>query len=331
MSLLWTVAIHRAIVAADKERVEIDMPDTIDIGLLEYPGAQEAALLGLADLFEIASQPDRPNLRVTRWRADGDHLVSAEPIGAPSVVIIPSGKRGPVTADLARPFGSGLRRLHDAGTTLASVCVGAFILGEAGLLDRRTATTHWGAAEEFRTRFPAVNLDVDRLIIDDGDIITAGGMMAWTDLGLKLVDRYLGPAAMMETAGTLLVDPPGREQCYYSTFVPRLNHGDAAVLGVQHWLHATFADNIGLSDLVGRSGLEERTFLRRFRKATNITVTEYLQRFRVNKAREMLQFGLHPVEEIAWTVGYTDASAFRKVFLKIVGLSPSEFRRRFHA
>jgi transcriptional regulator GlxA family with amidase domain len=224
------------------------MPETIDIGLLEYPDAQEAALLGLTDLFEIANCPDRPTLRVARWRSEGDHLVPAELSTRPSVVIIPSGKEGPVPAEVARTFAAGLRRLHSAGTTLASVCVGAFVLGETGLLNRRSATIHWGAAEAFVARFPDVNLDVDRLIIDDGDIITAGGMMAWTDLGLKLVERYLGPAAMMATASTLLVDPPGREQRYYSTFVPRLNHGDTAVIAVQHLLHSSFADDITLAD-----------------------------------------------------------------------------------
>ncbi|MHA6732131.1 GlxA family transcriptional regulator [Devosia sp. A369] len=307
------------------------MAYSVDIGLLEYPGAQEAALLGLTDLFEIANQPNRPKLRVTRWRAEGDQSSPAVETGTPSVIIIPPGKRGPVTAEVARPFVSGLRKLHANGTTIASVCVGAFILGETGLLDGRSATTHWGAAEAFRNRFPKVALGVDRLLIDDGDIITAGGMMAWTDLGLKLVDRYLGTAAMMETAGTLLIDPPGREQRYYSSFVPTLNHGDAAVLGVQHRLHAEFANSNSLADLAGKSGLEERTFLRRFRKATNMTATEYLQRFRVNKAREMLQFGADPVEAIAWAVGYSDASAFRKVFVNVVGLSPSEYRRRFRA
>jgi hypothetical protein len=199
------------------------MPETIDIGLLEYPDAQEAALLGLTDLFEIANCPDRPTLRVARWRSEGDHLVPAELSARPSVVIIPSGKEGPVPAEVARTFATGL-------------------------LNRRSATTHWGAAEAFVARFPDVNLDVDRLIIDDGDIITAGGMMAWTDLGLKLVERYLGPAAMMATASTLLVDPPGREQRYYSTFVPRLNHGDTAVIAVQHLLHSSFADDITLAD-----------------------------------------------------------------------------------
>lgn len=308
------------------------MPEAIDIGLLEYPGAQEAALLGLEDLFEIANRPGRPHLSVTRWRIDEDNLVPAGPSGRPSVVIIPSGKGGPIPAEVARMFAAGLRRLHSTGTTLASVCIGAFILGETGLLSRRSATTHWGAAEAFATRFPDVKLDVDQLIVDDGDIITAGGMMAWTDLGLKLVERYLGSEAMMDTARTLLVDPPGREQRYYSTFVPRLTHGDAAVLSVQHFLHASFAENeITLADMATRSGLEERTFLRRFRKSTNMTVTEYLQRYRVNKARDLLQFSAQTIENIACSVGYTDGSAFRKVFHMIVGLSPSEYRRRFRA
>ncbi|KKB75885.1 AraC family transcriptional regulator [Devosia soli] len=307
------------------------MSDDIEIGLLEYSGAQEAALLGLEDLLEIANQPDRPQLRVTRWRAIGDELVPGRNTAAPSVIIIPPGKLGPVTADVARPSASALRQLHGNGTTLASVCVGAFILAETGLLDGRSATTHWETAEAFRFRFPNVYLDVDRLVIDDGDIMTAGGMMAWTDLGLKLVDRYLGTTAMMKTAGTLLIDPPGREQRYYSSFLPTLAHGDAPILLVQHWLHAEYADSISLSDMASRSGLEERTFLRRFRKATHMTATEYLQRFRVNKAREMLQFGADAVEAIAWAVGYSDASAFRKVFFQIVGLSPSDYRRRFRA
>ena len=97
------------------------MPETIDIGLLEYPGAQEAALFGLTDLFEIANRPDRPRLKVTRWRAEDNHLVAINESRAPSAMIIPSGKLGPVTAAIAQEFGPGLRDLHAAGTTLASV------------------------------------------------------------------------------------------------------------------------------------------------------------------------------------------------------------------
>lgn len=212
---------------------------------------------------------------------------------------------------------------------ICTVCGGAFLLGETGLLEGRSVTTHWAHADIFRERFPGARLDTDRLLIDDGDLISAGGLMAWIDLGLKLVDRFLGPIIMAETARYLLVDPPGREQRYYSAFSPVLNHGDAAVLKVQHWLQATGAKEMSLATLASKAGLEERTFLRRFRKATGRTAVDYCQRLRAGKAREMLQFTTLPVEAIAWNVGYSDAGAFRKVFIRITGLTPGEYRQRF--
>ncbi len=154
-------------------------------------------------------------------------------------------------------------------------------------------------------------------------------VMAWTDLGLKLVDRFLGPTIMLDTARYLLMDPPGREQRYYSAFSPNLTHGDAAVLKVQHWLQATGAKDMTLATLAARAGLEQRTFLRRFRKATGLTAVDYCQRLRVGKAREMLQFATLPIEAIAWEVGYGDPGAFRKVFIRVTGLTPGDYRRRF--
>ncbi|WP_243443336.1 helix-turn-helix domain-containing protein [Psychrobacter sp. JCM 18903] len=213
---------------------------------------------------------------------------------------------------------------------LSSVCAGAFLLGETGLLSKRKATTHWGYVEDFKQRFPDVELDVDRIIIEDGDIVTAGGAMAWTDLGLRMVDRFLGSQVMNETARMLLIDPSRREQCYYSAFSPNLTHGDTAILKVQHWLQRTNAQDIDLSTLANCAQLEERTFLRRFHKATGMTSTEYCQRLRIGEAKDFLQFSSSPVEQIAWKVGYSDASAFRKIFKRLVGLTPSEYRRRFN-
>jgi transcriptional regulator GlxA family with amidase domain len=155
--------------------------------------------------------------------------------------------------------------------------------------------------------------------------------MAWTDLVLTLVARYLGPPVMLEVARRLLVDPPGREQSYYSAFAPRLNHGDGAILKVQHWLQATQAREVELAVLAAQAGLEERTFLRRFQKATGLTTTEYCQRMRVGRAQELLQSSASTADQLAWTVGYSDPGAFRKVFTKIVGLTPSEYRKRFRA
>jgi transcriptional regulator GlxA family with amidase domain len=214
---------------------------------------------------------------------------------------------------------------------LASSCGGAFLLGETGLLSGRPATTHWAFAEPFRLRFPDVSLDTARILVDDGDIITAGGLMAWTDLGIRLIDRVLGPTIATETSRYFLVDTAGREQMHYRNFAPRLMHGDEAILKLQHWLQAKVAGSVTVADMAREAGLELRTFLRRFKAATGLRPTEYAQHLRIERARELLQFTRCPVDQIAWTVGYEDPAAFRRLFRRIVGLSAGEYRRRFTA
>ena len=315
------------------------MNQIFEIGIIIYPNAQEAAVLGLADMFEIANGiagTAARCLHASRWQLDENNgelnrLGKTMSGKTPAALLVPPGKGAPISAEIGRSYGEPLRTFHASGGTVASVCGGSFLLAEAGLLEGRTATTHFAFQEEFRHRFPKVKLAIDRLIVDDGDIITAGGMMAWTDLGLKLVDRYLGSTVMLETARTLLIDPPGREQSYYGTFVPPLNHGDAAILPAQHWMHSAFPTDISVGALARKAGLGERTFLRRFGKATGMTSTDYLQQVRINKAREILQFSQTPIDQVAWEVGYSDPSAFRKVFQRIVGLTPNDYRRRFHA
>lgn len=314
---------------------------TAQIGILLYPGAQISAVLGLTDLFHLAcqsAQTQQIGLRVRHLRADDNReprpVFDSDPHTPEDarcdVLILPPSLEPPITARDAAPLAGWLRDRHAEGAVLASVCGGAFLLGETGLLGGRAVTTHWTYEQSFQDRFPEARLEADRLIIDGGDIISAGGLMSWTDLGLKLVDRFLGPVAMAATARMLLIDPPGREQRYYSGFLPRLNHGDAAILKAQRFLQSCEGREARLAILAGQAGLEERTFLRRFQKATGLTATDYAQRLRVAKAQELLQFGRLPIEHIAWQVGYSDPGAFRKVFLRIVGLPPGEYRQRFH-
>jgi transcriptional regulator GlxA family with amidase domain len=216
----------------------------VRIGIVLYPGVQLSAAMGLTDLFKVAgrmadgAEHASPRLLVRHLRVEGeaepvvvfdsDPDASGEDPGPCDVLILPPSLEPPISADAATPLARWLRARHGEGSVLASVCAGAFLLAETGLLAGRAVTTHWGAADAFRNRFPDVALDTDRLIIDGGDIISVGGLMAWTDLGLKLVERFLGPVAMAQTARMLLIDPPGREQRYYSGFFPRLTHGDAA-------------------------------------------------------------------------------------------------------
>jgi transcriptional regulator GlxA family with amidase domain len=321
--------------------------DPVEIGLVLYPGVQEAAVLGLTDLFLLANRLaeerslDAVRLRVSHWRLQEDAVIRVfdsepgdskpGPGDGPVMVILPPTLLDPIAREAAAPYAGWLRDRHAAGATLGSVCAGAFVLAESGLLYGRAATTHWAYREALAIRFPDIALDADKLVIDDGDIITAGGYMAWTDLGLKLVDRVLGQTVMMETARFMLVDPPGREQRFYSPFAPRLNHGDEAILQVQHWLQARAARDVTLSTMAEQAGLEERTFLRRFRNATGLKPTEYCQHLRVGKAREMLEATTRSVDQIAWDVGYDDPGSFRKVFARITGLAPGDYRRRFGA
>ncbi|MER9417276.1 GlxA family transcriptional regulator [Mesorhizobium sp. M0306] len=319
--------------------------DLVEIGLVLYPGVQEAAVLGLTDLFMLANRlaversPEAARLRVSHWRLQESAVIrvfDSEPGDSgptrgngPAMVILPPTLLQPISREAAAPYAGWLRDRHTAGATLGSVCAGAFVLAETGLLSGRAATTHWAYRDALALRFPDILLDADRLVIDDGDIITAGGYMAWTDLGLKLVDRVLGSAVMMDTARFMLVDPPGREQRFYSPFAPRLTHDDEAILKVQHWLQANGARDVTLGAMAEHAGLEERTFLRRFRKATGLRPTEYCQHLRVGKAREMLETTILSIDQIAWEVGYDDPGSFRKVFARITGLVPGDYRKRF--
>lgn len=316
----------------------------LEIGLLLYPGAQLAAVHGLGDLFRVANRmaagqarQGLPRLRVSHWQADEagcvrrvfDSLPQDE--APPQVVILPPCLDDDAEQPLAACYRDWLRERHDAGVLLASVCVGAFALAEAGLLDGRTVTTHWALAAQMAARFPLVQVLPERMVIDDGDLITAGGLMAWTDLGLALVTRLLGPTIAAETARYLVVDLNRESQRHFSSFAPSLDHGDAAVLAVQRWLQGQAGAEASLTDMAARAGLGERTFLRRFRAATGMKPTEYCQQLRVTKARELLEFTRQSIEQVAWQVGYGDSGAFRKVFTRLVGVSPGDYRRRFGA
>ncbi|MDI4666778.1 GlxA family transcriptional regulator [Xanthobacter autotrophicus] len=312
-----------------------------EVGIVLYPGCQTAMVHGMTDLLDIAGyfshKRGGPRLRVSHWRPDDGggwaRAFDTHPdLGRamePSVLIVPGRLTGPMEADEAALYARWLLDRHAQGATLAANCGGVFALAATGLLSGRPATTHWLFADAFRSRFPDVRLDTDRMVVEDGDIVTAGGLMAWTDLGLRLVDRLLGSTVMADTGSFMLIDPAGREQRYYSRFSPRLTHGDEAILRVQHWLQAREAKAVSVGDMARIVAMEERTFQRRFKAATGMKPTEYAQHLRVGKARELLEFTKRSVEQIAFAVGYEDAAAFRKLFHRIVGLSPGDYRSRF--
>ncbi len=308
-----------------------------EIGLLVYPGCALSAVHGLTDLFRIAedwSGEPRRSIRVSHWQADGsavsctwdsqpgtDHQLNYV-ISPPSIIMPERMARAPTEAQW-------MKDLHAGGATLCSVCAGAFVLAETGLMDGRRATTHWAFARQLADRFPKILLADDQIVVDEGDILTAGGILAWADLGLTLVGRLLGPATMLATARFLLVEPPRQSQRPFAQFIPRFDHGDDAIRASQHFIHAHAASLQGVADLADKARMTSRTFLRRFVTATGLTPIEYLQQVRIAKAREALERTLTPVDTIAWDVGYADPAAFRKLFQKLTGLPPAAYRRQY--
>lgn len=324
----------------------------IDIAILCYPGAQLTCVHGLTDLFGYAdyfarmhsasaspatpcaaAPGDAPFLRTTHWRQEcdrSDFVCCDDAVRNPRLVVVPASQTGPPPARYSLRMPDWLVHRHREGATIAAVCGGVFLLAESGLLDGRSATTHWMFAAELEKRFPAVRVDPDRLVIDHGDLVTAGGVLAWADMGLALVGRLLGPTIMGSTARFILMDPAGREQRAYGEFRPRMSHGDRAVLAIQHWMQANVAASMSSTALAERAKLGSRTFLRRFVKATGHTPSEYQQRLRVARSKELLEFSRDTVEQIAVAVGYEDTRGFRRTFKRVIGLSPAEYRRRFH-
>ncbi|EMR33812.1 GlxA family transcriptional regulator [Vibrio harveyi] len=304
----------------------------INIAIVSYPGASKASVFGLQELFEVAN---RAAIELgAECRFDADIIDWQEDVirdGDFTVVILPPSGAEQYYLSPSEALTSWLFEQHKAGAVVTSACAGAFVLAQAGLLNSKACTTHWGLAGLFRDKFPNVRLKPESILINEGSIITAGGMMSWLDLGLELVSQLSTPLVMRLLGKMLVVDTGAREQRFYQQFMPNFQHGDSAVLNVQHYMADHFSHTISNQVLSELSCLTERTLQRRFQKATGLNLNQYLQYLRVQKACDLLESSNLAFEAIAYHVGYQDASAFRKVFIKTMGLAPKAFRARFSA
>ena len=217
----------------------------------------------------------------------------------------------------------------EQGADIASNCTGAFLLAETGLLDNKLATTHWGFVDEFRQRYPNVDLQPEQLITADGSFFCAGGGMAWLDMALFLIERYCGYDIAMASAKSNVFDISKTSRAAYSSIPAKRYHQDIAILRLQDWLDKHFHQHISVPQLAEQTAMTERTLNRRFKQATGDSLIHYLQCIRVDAAKKLLRGEPITIEAITQQVGYQDVSSFIRLFKKHTGLSPSAHRARF--
>ncbi len=229
-----------------------------------------------------------------------------------------------------REFIPWLISQHKKGAEIASYCVGAFFLAQTGLLDGKQCATHWAEASNFRALFPNIELVDDRIMTAEDGIYTSGGAYSYLNLLLYLIERHAGREMAILIAKTFMIDIDKSSQSPFMIFEGQKSHQDEPVKKAQEYIEENFGEKITVAELAQQLAIGRRTLERRFKKATSNTVTEYIQRVKMEVAKKSLERGTLNVNEVMYDVGYSDTKAFRTVFRKITGLTPAEYRNRYN-
>ena len=222
-----------------------------------------------------------------------------------------------------------LRRMHERGAILASICSGAAYFAEAGLLDGREATTHWGVAAMLQERYPAVRWRPDNFVTEDGRVCCSGGVYSSIDISLHLVEKICGHEVALQTAKALLVSLPRSRQSGWSVTALSRAHDDQRIAKAEEHLRVHFREDVEVKDLAAVCAMSTRNFTRRFKSATGRLPGEYLQTMRITAARDLLEADAASIADVGARVGYSDAGFFRDLFRRHTGMTPAEYRERF--
>lgn len=324
------------------------MPDEpIPLAVLVLPDAFMSSVMGFIDMFSVPGSVLREPRSFAAYTVAESSQVDVGPnrlplhvdraidtADVPAIVVIPAlviddddwvpGRYPKAVA--------WLRAMHARGALICSACSGSLLLAETGLLDGRTATSHWALDQVFRRVFPRVKLRVDRaLVIDEEDdrLVMSGAAAAWHDLAMYLVARFAGPATASAVAKFFMMQWHNSGQAPFRRFHEELRHGDAAVLRAQSWLRSHWSGDRPVEGMTRAAALPERSFARRFRKATGCSPIEYVHGVRIEYAKQALEESDESVEEICRRCGYEDSSFFRRLFKRATSLTPADYRRKF--
>jgi len=215
------------------------------------------------------------------------------------------------------------------GSEVASLCIGAFLLASTGLLNGKQCSTHWKYANLFREMFPEVDLVDDRIITEEQGLYSSGGANSYWNLLLYLLEKYTDREIAIVASKVFAVEIDRKSQSPFIMFNGQKTHEDDHVRKAQEFIENNVSDRISVVDLATKFAIGKRNFERRFKKATNNTPVEYMQRVKIEAAKKSFETSRKNVNEVMYDVGYTDTKAFRTVFKKITGLSPIDYRNKY--
>jgi transcriptional regulator GlxA family with amidase domain len=322
----------------------------LQVAIVALPDAVISTLAGVFDVLNGASMmgiatPGRPSMQVrivgekpgplklasgvpVEVQASVDEISECDIVIVPSILMSGSGwKRGryPKLVDWAT-------RMHARGARICSACSGVFLLAETGLFDKRDATVHFGYAAAFSALFPEVAIHPERVLVISGrheELVSSGASNTWHDLVLYLIAHHIGATVAQEVARNFALQWHQDGLTPYMVFEGRTDHGDAEIAGAQEWLKVNFSVGSPVEEMIRRSRLAERTFMRRFAAATGLTPIAYVQRLRIEDAKRRLERTDDSVEDISWRVGYEDPAFFRRLFKRTTSMAPGAYRKRF--
>ncbi|HET8573594.1 MAG TPA: helix-turn-helix domain-containing protein [Edaphocola sp.] len=229
-----------------------------------------------------------------------------------------------------KPFIPWVVKQRHQGAEVASLCMGAFLLAATGLLNGKSCSTHWKAANEFNKLFPEVDLLTDKVITDENGIYTSGGAFSAANLILYIIEKYAGRDTAIQCSKMFQVDMDRQSQSPFIIFEGQKDHEDKPVKQAQDFIEQNYREKITVDALSNLLALSRRNLERRFKKATDNTVVEYIQRVKIEAAKKYFESSSRNVNEVMFDVGYNDTKAFRTVFKKITGLSPVEYKGKYN-
>ena len=291
------------------------------------------------ELYEVINEESFFDVRLISYSSKMVNTANGYPIYCHNTIhdvgdldlVLISGLDGDIDKQLKLNyhFVDWVKQQYTNGTEIASICTGAFILAETGLLDGKSATTHWAASEYFKLKYPQITLLPQEIIVDDGNIYTSGGATSFQNLMIYLIEKFCGKDIANYTAKMLLIDINKEPQSSYAIFSTQKLHTDKEILIAQKFIENNFTKHISLDQISSEVAISKRNFIRRFKNATGNTPIEYIQRVRVEAVKKSLETTQKTIEEIVRSIGYDDMTTFRKLFKRITGISPNEYRKKY--